>query len=72
LKFKGFVASVPTLLKLIVDDIDTTSVYNTNQEEEYPELKKGINLPKTNAEWLTANEHFKFSLMSNPPITMAI
>ena len=52
-----------------LDDIDTTSVYNTNQEEEYPELKKGINLPKTNSEWLTANEHFKFSLMSNPPIT---
>ena len=52
-----------------LDDIDTTSVYNTNQEAEYPELKKGINLPKTNSEWLTANEHFKFSLMSNPPIT---
>ena len=46
-----------------LDDIDTTSVYNTTQEEEYPELKKGINLPKTNSEWLTANEHFKFSLM---------
>ncbi|CAB3986993.1 Hypothetical predicted protein [Paramuricea clavata] len=52
-----------------LDDIDTTSVYNTNQEEEYPELKNGINLPKTSSEWLTANEHFKFSLMSNPPVT---
>jgi hypothetical protein len=33
-----------------LDDIDTTSVYNSNQEEEYPLLKKGINVPKTNSE----------------------
>ena len=52
-----------------LDEIDATSVYNTNQEEEYPELKKGLNLPKTNSEWLTATEHFKFSLIYNPPIT---
>ena len=29
-----------------LDDIGTPSVYNTTQEEEYPELKKGINLLK--------------------------
>ena len=51
-----------------LDDITNIEANDTNQDDEYPELKKGINLPKTNSEWLTANEHFKFSLMSNPPI----
>ena len=40
-----------------------------NQDDEYPELKKGINLPKTDSEWLTANEYFKFALAPDPPIT---
>ncbi|XP_028412518.1 uncharacterized protein LOC114535400 [Dendronephthya gigantea] len=51
-----------------LNDLDSTSNPNTNYGKEYPELKKGINLPKTDSEWQTANEDFKFSLMSYPPI----
>ena len=40
-----------------LDDITNIEANDTNQDDEYPELKKGINLPKTNSEWLTANEH---------------
>ena len=33
-----------------------------------PKLKKGINLPKNDSEWLTANNYFKFALQTNGPI----
>ena len=35
----------------------------------FANLRKGIKLPKSNSEWSTANEHFKFALQSNDPIT---
>ena len=45
-------------------DSNTTN----DHDEEYPKLKPGINLPKSNSEWLTANEYFKFTIPSNAPI----
>ena len=50
------------------DSVEHTETPNSDEHDEYPVLRKGINLPKTNSEWLTANEHFKFSILSNPPI----
>ena len=46
---------------------------NTTNEhvEKYPQLKPGINLPKSDSEWLTANEYFKFTLPLNAPIRNA-
>ena len=38
-------------------------------EEYIPDLKRGIKLPKSNSEWSTANEYFKFALQANEPIT---
>ncbi len=43
-----------------VDDVRHAENLNSNEHDEYPKLRRGINLPKTNSEWLTANEHFKF------------
>ena len=34
----------------------------------FPKIKKGINLPKSEEQWLTANEYFKSVLSLNPPI----
>ena len=45
------------------------SACNLPIEENIPELKKGIKLPKTDNQWLTANEYFKSSLQLNSPIT---
>ena len=41
------------------------------QPEKYsfPEIKQGINLPKTEDQWSTANEYFKSVLLLNLPIT---
>ena len=50
------------------ENIEHTETENCNEHDEYPELRKGINLPKSNSEWLTANEYFKFSILSNAPI----
>ena len=36
-----------------------------NEINEFPSLKKGINLPKSDGEWLTANEYFKLFLNLN-------
>ena len=38
-------------------------------DHDIPNLKKVIKLPKTNQEWSTANDYFKFTLQSNQPIT---
>ena len=47
---------------------------NTTNEhvEKYPQLKPGINLPKSDSEWLTANEYFKFTLPLNAPSETSI
>ena len=51
-----------------LNEICDNAASNDDQDAEYPELKKGINLPKTDSEWLTANEYFKFALATDPPI----
>ncbi len=52
-----------------LNEIGNDTTFIDNQDDEYPELKKGINLSKTDSEWLTANEYFKFALAPDPPIT---
>jgi len=37
--------------------------------QEFPNLRKGIKLPKSDLQWSTANDYFKFALSSNQPIT---
>ena len=54
------------------DDISNNAQCNSNAgetHEEFPFLKKGINLPQSDKEWSTANEYFKFALNLNPPIS---
>ena len=47
-------------------DDTTNDNFTTMLSDEIPVLKKGIRLPKSDSEWVTANEYFKFSLQ---PIT---
>ena len=47
-----------------LNDIDMTN------DESFPELKQGINLPKNDSGWQTANDYFKCALQFNDPITM--
>ncbi|CAB3982987.1 Hypothetical predicted protein [Paramuricea clavata] len=50
-------------------DQSTINETPTVEKEDIASLRKGIKLPKSNSEWSTANEHFKFALQSNDPIT---
>ena len=50
-----------------LNEICNDMTLNDDLNVEYPELKKGINLPKS--EWLTTNEYFKLALASYPSIT---
>ncbi|CAB3998171.1 Hypothetical predicted protein, partial [Paramuricea clavata] len=43
---------------------------NTVNYDNFPELKKGINLPKNDSEWSTANDYFKCALQPSDPITL--
>ena len=59
-------------------NIDSENVPELNQstsheespvnDNDVPNLRKGIKLPKSNSEWSTANEYFKFALQSNQPM----
>ena len=54
------------------DDISNNAQCNSNageNHEEFPFLKKGINLPQSDKDWSTANEYFKCALNLNPPIS---
>ena len=57
---------------LDLSDVNEVERGNINENittvfsDEIPVLKKGIRLPKSDSEWVTANEYFKFSLQ---PIT---
>ena len=57
---------------LDLSDVNDVERGNINENittvfsDEIPVLKKGIRLPKSDSEWVTANEYFKFSLQ---PIT---
>ena len=35
----------------------------------FPDIKTGINLPRSDDQWITANKYFKSVLFLNPPIT---
>ena len=48
------------------EDIDNMA--NNTENQSFPALKKGINLPKSDAEWLAANNYFKFMLQLSAPI----
>ena len=48
----------------------SVNVSDFGNDECYPELKKGINLPKSESEWSQANEYFKSALQIDNPITM--
>ena len=43
---------------------------DTINDGRFPELKKGIKLPKNDSEWLTANDYFKCALQLSDPITL--
>ena len=43
-------------------------ISSLNSQESYPDLKKGIKLPKSPIQWSNANDFFQFTL-SNQPIT---
>ena len=47
----------------------TNSEGSVINEECIPDLKRGIKPPKSNSEWSTAKEYFKFALQANEPIT---
>ena len=49
-------------------DEELNTISNRVNIEEIPVLKKGINLPKSDSEWSTANEYFKSALLLNGPI----
>ena len=55
-----------------VGDPLIASVVPSPQPEDhcFPDIKKGINLPKSEEQWLTANDYFKSVLSLNPPITV--
>ena len=53
---------------IITDDHPPTTQSTLDNEEITPDLKKGINLPKKDSEWETANDYFKFAIPFNGPI----
>ena len=61
--------------QIAVDNTNNTSENNNYDNdnnnvncESFPELKKGIKLPKNDSEWSTANDYFKFALQTDHPI----
>ena len=53
---------------ITTDDQPCNTQSNLDTEDVTPELKKGINLPKKESEWATANKYFKFAIPLNGPI----
>ena len=47
---------------------DTDSMANNIENQSSPVLRKGIYLPKSDADWLTTNNYFKFTLQLSAPI----
>ena len=48
-----------------VEDQSSDIQSNLFSEENIPEFKKGLNLPKKDSEWATANDYFKFRIPLN-------
>ena len=47
---------------------ETDVMENSASDQNFPVLKKGVKLPKSDAEWSTADSYFKFELRLNAPI----
>ena len=45
-----------------VEDQSSVTQSNLISVENIPEFKKGLNLPKKDSEWATANDYFKFAI----------
>ena len=52
----------------VLSDDEVATNLSTTENDTIPVLKKGINLPKRDSEWSTANEYFKSCLLLNGPI----
>ena len=54
-----------------IPEMDQCSANETSTEvnQNIPDLKRGIKLPKKNLQWPTANDYFKIALESHQPIT---
>ena len=52
------------------DNDNNGSNIDTVNDGRFPELKKGIKLPKNDSELLTANDYFKCALQLSDPITL--
>ena len=50
------------------EDITESDTSPVNSQEDFPDLRKGIKLPRSPSQWTTANEFFKLTI-SNYPIT---
>lgn len=50
------------------DSHTTAEVHTEDALNDTPGLKEGINLPKSDSEWSTANDYFKMVLQLNAPI----
>ena len=60
--------------QITADNLENTSendhrgnISDFVNDECYPELRKGINLPKSESEWSQAHEYFKSALQINNP-----
>ena len=55
----------------VSDPLMASGVPSPQPEDHcFPDVKKGINLPISEEQWLTADEYFKSILSLNPPITV--
>ena len=52
------------------DNVDQVTPQNSsiNYQENFPDLKKGIKLPKSSSQWAIANEFFKITFSNHPII----
>ena len=54
----------------VLENDNSESNIDTVSSTSFPELKKGINLPKNDSEWLKANDYFKCALQLDDPIRL--
>ena len=54
----------------VLENDNSESNIDTVSNTSFPELKKGINLPKNDSEWLKANDYFKCALQLDDPIRL--
>ena len=61
-------ATARCLIIIIINISPCVFISPINTQESFPDLKKGIKLPKSPLQWSTANDFFKLTF-SNLPIT---